>query len=455
MADLREFLKSEAMRDVISILDTAFLSGNELHAGFRGMQVANRALIAHIGIERGLKDGLEKAGLSYPRNAREGHDLPHLYGLTKQIDGGNWSAVLAEAFDDAVAFYEYDLELVPHVATLEKYFEATGTSQDFMQMRYWLEDSSSIDDSSSPAPLVMLHLHKEILEALWPLFAYDQKRLVSMRVENVVANAVMYVLGYAEGTPEEQASKELQQWLKTKPSFRHALKEAVQNGYIVAGVGELGGQKLQQAFESLRAQSSTSPYRSPSADPAVAFYVTTCLDLPAGYQPKYPDAQVSIRWLHESQIIAEVLSPAGEPLGHIRKHINSRWFGAPYIKQAIFNKDFEDVKRLMVDQQCEPVIVTPEGQAAKKLYVYSADHSFSSIGVRTYSGWSSDPDCPQEFEVRFWDLNHYLMSGQPVKITSKLGEESPYRMRLDGTVSKVAAHKVWISGRGMFDLAEK
>ena len=449
MADPREFLKSESMKDVISILDTAFLSGYELHPGFRSMQLANRAMIAHLAIERGLKDGLEKAGLSYPRNAREGHDLPHLYGLTKQIRSGKWAAVLADAFHDAVAFYEYDLELVPHVATLEKYLEATGTSQDFMQMRYWLEDSLTIDDTTELTPYVLLHLHKEILEALWPLFAYDQKRLVSKRVERVVAEAVVHVLRYAEGAAEDQASKELDKWLSTKPSYRAALRDAVQQGYVVSGAGELGREKLKQAFESLRAQSNTPFSRSPSADPAVAFYIGTCGDLPAGYQPRYRDAEVAVRWPHDSQISAEVLSPAGEPLGQIQKNINSRWFSSPYIKLGIFSKVFEDAKHWLVDQQCEPVVVTPEGQAARELYVYSADHSFASI-KGTFSGWPPDADEPEEFEVNFWDLNHNLLSGQRVTITSKLGEESPYGMRLEGVISKVEDHKVWIAGLGMY-----
>ena len=454
MADPREFLKSESMRDVISILDTAFLSGNELVPEFRGMQIANRALIAHFAIEKGLKGALEKAGLPYPRSATKGHDLYHLFQLTKSIDSGRWAEALADAFEEAVSFYEYDLELVPHVATLETYLGAVGTSQSFKEIRYWLEDSSAVDDTSGPTPLVMLHLHKEILEALWPLFAYEQKRLVSKRVERVVTDAVVYVLGYSEGTAEEQASKELQHWLKTKPSFRDALKGAVQSGYAVPGIGELGRQKLKQAFESLRAKDSSRFSPFPSADPAVAFYIGTCRDLAAGYQPRYPDAQVSVKWLHDSQLFAEVLTPAGEPLGHIQKHINSRWFGNPYIKQGVFSKEFEDVKHVMVDLQCEPVVVTPEGQAARQLYVYSADHSFASIGMRTYSGWPPDADKPEEFEVNFWDLTHNLLPGQQVTVTSKLEEELPYGMRLQGIVSKVEAHKVWISGNGMFDLVE-
>ena len=453
MVDPRHSLKFESIRDVISILDTAFLSGNELHPGYRGMQVANRGLIAHFAIEKGFKAGLEKTNLPYPKSGRRGHDLHHLYQLTKQIDGGTWAGTLADAFEDAVSFYEYDVELVPYVATLDEYLGEVGSHKAFVEMRYWLEDSPTIDDVPESVTHVLLHLHKEILEALGPLFAFDQKRLVSDRVERVVADAVTYVLGYGVGTPEEQASEELGQWLGTKPSYRVALREAVQKDYIVQGVGELGRQKLRQAFESLSAQASTPFSRAPSEDPAVAFYIGSCGDLPTGYRSQYPDAQVSVKWVNESHTFAKVFSPAGEPLGHIQKHLHSRWFSNPYIKRGILCREFDDAEHWLVSQQCERVVVTSGDQSARQLYVYSPDRSFASVGVKTNPGWS-DLNEPREFEVGFWDSNHDLVPGREVSLTSRLNEKSKVGNRLEGVVSKVEAHKVWITGRSIFDLVE-
>ena len=64
--------------DVISILDSASLTGNELVPQYRAMQIANRDLIAHHSIEKGLKDRLKKEGLPYTKSRSQGHDLSGL-----------------------------------------------------------------------------------------------------------------------------------------------------------------------------------------------------------------------------------------------------------------------------------------------------------------------------------------------------------------------------------------
>ena len=122
---------------------------------------------------------------------------------------------LANAFTDAVSFYEYNLEMLPHLETLEAYLEQVGSSENFKEMRYWLEDASAVEKAVEQIHHISLYLHKEILEALWPLVAFDQERLVSQRVEGVVQRALRMELSYSVGTPEEQASNELLQWLRT------------------------------------------------------------------------------------------------------------------------------------------------------------------------------------------------------------------------------------------------
>ena len=281
--DILESLKSDSIRDVISILDTAFLQGNEMVPQYRAMQIANRALLAHTAIEKGLKARLKKEKLSYPKKGPKGHDLPHLYQLTKKVADGKWADSLANAFKDAVSFYEYDLEMLPYLETLETYLEQVGTSKNFADMRYWLEDASAVEEAVEQIHHISLYLHKEILEALWALVAFDQERLVSQRVEGVVQRALRMELSYSVGTPEEQASNELLQWLRTKSTCREALREAVQQNYAIEGISELGRIRLREAFKRLGRADDPALHSAPSADPAVAFYIATYRDLPSGY----------------------------------------------------------------------------------------------------------------------------------------------------------------------------
>ena len=111
------------------------------------MQIANRALIAHHAIEKGLKARLGKEGLPYPTRGQNGHDLDYLYQLTKQINNGKWAYDLASSYKDAVSFYEYDTEMLPHFETLETYLMKVGSGKAFLEMRYWLEDRSAADNS--------------------------------------------------------------------------------------------------------------------------------------------------------------------------------------------------------------------------------------------------------------------------------------------------------------------
>ena len=455
-----DHLKTESIRDVVRILDSAVLRGNELVQSYRAMQIANRAFLAHTAIEKGLKDRLTKAGISYPKTGPKAHDLPSLYELTQQIDNGAWADSLEDAFKDAVRFYEYDLKLVPHVETLKRYLGATGSHEDFIKMRYWLED-----DSTAEAVVVQMHnislaLHREILEALQHLVGYDRKRLVSERVERVVGRALQSVLSYGVGTPDEQACNELLRWLETKSSCRDALREAVRLSYAVEGVEELGRQKLRQAFEGLDRPPqgpSLFPSLPPSADPAVGFYIVTCRDLPSGYPFPHADAEAEIRWLDDDHITCEVLTPAGDVLGFISRSAQGRWHMDALTNQAgIYSRSFEDVKRALVAQHCQQVTVVTDDETAQR-YIFSSDPSTGTIRwMRAEDDSARDPlntlDRPDNLELHFWDWTHNLEPEQLVTITQRFNEESRVGDRFNGVVTKVEGHRVWLAGHHVIDL---
>ncbi len=458
MTESFEYLKHESMRDVVRILDTAFLKGNELMPQYRAMQIANRALIAHHAIEKGLKARLEKAGLHYPKSTQKGHDLYHLYKLTKQINNGKWADDLANSYQDAVSFYEYDLELAPHIETLETYLMEVGSGDAFKEMRYWIEDNSPGDDSVASILRISLHLHREILEALSHLVASDQQRLVSERVEQTVSKELRRAFIYSPGTSSEQAVKLLLKWLQTKPNLRTALKEAVQQDYLVEEIDELGRQNLRKAFEGLNAtdkQSYAPP--PPSADPAVSFYIGACGDIPPSLPGQYPDVEVQVKWQNEQHTSAALFSPGGEVLGYISRHIQSRWFVEPiFNNRAAFYKSFEDAKHWMIAHNCKRVSVNT-AQQVRQLHIHSQDDFFplpiSNVVTDTIENVVTDTiemDKPQEFELNFWDEKHDLQTGQQVTITLNFDESSGAGDHLQGVISRVEHHKVWITGQKWF-----
>ena len=443
--DILESLKHDSIKDVISILDTAFLKGNEMVPQYRAMQIANRAFLAHTAIEKGFKARLEKAGLSYPKSGSQGHDLHGLYQLTKKVTNGKWAGDLANAFKDAVSFYEYDLEMLPYLETLETYLEKVGSSKNFVEMRYWLEDAYAVEEAVEQIHHISLYLHKEVLEALWALVGFDQERLVSERVEREVQRALELELSYSPGTPDEQACNELIQWLQTKPNYRTALRQAVQQDYAIEGISEVGRIRLREAFKRLSKSDNPAFYPPPSADPAVAFYIGTCRDLPSGYSSGYPGAQTMIKWTDESETSAKIFSPGGDMLALITKHVQSRWHVVGLLNHGgVLGKSFEDAQNWIVSQCCKQVTVVA-GQQTSQLYICSGDpylpHSNMTRNLDT-----TELDEPQELELSFWDTDHELLPGQQVTITLAFGGESKTGDNLKGVVTKVERQKVWITG---------
>ena len=454
-----ERLNYYSMQDVISILDTATLEGGELVREYGAMQTANRALIAHHAIEKGFKARLDKEGITYSTKGQHGHDLYGLYQLTKQIDNGNWAMNLADAFKDAVTFYEYDLALAPHLETLDSYLLEVGVGASFVKMRYWLENQITASQSADETLQVSLLLHREILAALWPLAAFDQQRLVSRRVEGAVWGELRKLLPYSPGTPGEQSHKLLIRWLRSQPDARTALRETVQRNYLIEEIDEQGRQNLRKAFERL-SSSDRQPFdRTPplSADPAVRFYIAACRDIRLGLQLLLPDAEVRVKWLNNQGTVAEMSTPAGEALGLITKHVQSRWLVEPHWEiRSSFSKSLEDAKHWLINLYCRQVSVVVDG-SERLAYIFTTDSSLPQSGATSaYAANLSDViealGKPEELELNFWHENHKLRSGQQVAIALEHHEDSELVQRIEGVVDRVERGKVWIVGHSYWGI---
>ena len=452
MEDRFDHLKYDSIRDVVSILDSALLKGNELIPEYRAMQIANRALIAHHAIENGLKARLSKAGVSFSKRNPEGHDLSVLYQRAKQVENGNWAKGLAHAFEDAVRYYEYDVSMLPHLATLETYFLKIGSGKAFSDMRYWLDDPDAASASTDLIHHIILLLHKEILEALWHLVGFDRYFVVSQRVEQAAIREFERALGHSPGTPSEQAYHQLVQWLQSYPNCQTALREAVHQGFLIEGVDELGRERMRQAFERLTT-SDNPTLPPPSEDPAVAFFITSCSDIQPGSQTLYPDAEIRIEWYGDNRISAKVLTPAGEILGFISKHFQSRWTAQSLRNNAgAHGKSLEDLKRWLAAQHCKQVSLTTDG-SERHLYIFSDYNFFFSRDTVTFEE-EAEHSKPLEFELSFWDAGHGLRPGQQVKALLRYDNDSNAGNRLEGVVDRVEGQRVWIKGHNVIDIID-
>ena len=451
MNDEYDHYRYSSIMDVISILDSASLTGNELVPQYRAMQIANRALIAHHSMEKGFKDRLKKEGLTYPTSGSQGHDLSVLYQLTHQINQGTWAQSLAESYNDAVTFYEYDIQALPHLATLDTYLNKVGSNQMFTQMRYWLEDQTLSTNGVESILHISLLLHREILQAIWPLVAFDQQRFVSQRVDQILRMELQRACTHSPGTPSEQSSKLIIQWLQTHPDFRTAMREAVQKDFHIEEIDEGGKRKLREAFQRLYTPDENQfiPSPPPSADPAIAFFIGTGRDIRPGSQNKYPDVGVEIKWLNPQYTFAEISTPAGEVLGFIEKHAQSRWHVETiWNNYGAFSKDFDDALQWIITYHCKRISITANGQTMQR-YIFSIDN-FLPIPVS--SGRMTEMGEPQMYEINFWSDDHNLQLGQQVAITMKWDEESSVVDRLEGKVSYIEDGKVRILGNQVFDV---
>ena len=303
----------ESIKDVIAILDSAPIHRDMINE--RNMvQLTNRVPIAHLGIERGLKALITRAGIL----TNEIHGLNKLYRELGKCDKKS-ADYLARAFDDAVTFYRYNPNAkgFRQFRSLEEYLSQVGTDKAFQAMRYWSIGEPSKGESAFR--YISPWVHRELLYALWSLFGTDGSETVSERVEREVRHA-MYTgrqIGRgSEDTDTEQSVLWYKNWLtQDHTTHRNALKTAVDCEFNVKLGDEFVSRILCDAYDGLRQ----------SNDPAVQYYVRTLTYLRRGSQRQRPDAIAKVKWSNQDQTTGKVLTPSGTCLGIIEKYADGSW----------------------------------------------------------------------------------------------------------------------------------
>ena len=424
----------ESVKDTIAILDSAPIRPNWVYET-NAVQLTNRAPIAHLAIERGLKVLIDEAGGS----AEKIHSLNSLLAELGKWDTSS-ADYLAKAFDDAVNFFGYNVNVsrFGHFRSLNDYLSKTGTENAFKAFRYWAKGESSKAD---PIPFISPPVHREILCALWCLFTPNRRETVSDRVEGVVKRAMSNPnrLVWSDNDTRRKNSIEwyLNWLLKTHTSRRGALEEAVDKGFAITD-DEFVTETLREAFNDLWK----------SEDPAVRYYTRTLTYLPKGSQLRNPDAIPNVEWGGKDKTSGSVVTPAGTCLGSIQKYPDSAWVIEPLEDGLAFATAWSmaDAKHYLVNGLTRQVTATVDGES-RQLRVVTGQDSFHPSSTSWTSGIEDSA-----FDLEFWDSNHGLRPGDEVSL--ELQPEADQRLVsiLEGTVTTVVEQKVSVSGTAFIDV---
>ena len=426
----------KSIEDVIAILDSA-PTHRDLAPEVNAVQLTNRAPIAHLAIERGLKALISDCGVT----PDETHSLNKLF---REL--GKWDVAsadyLAKAFDDAVNFFGYNVNRkgFGHFRSLDKYLSNVGTKKHFDALRYWVIEKSS---KGNPIPFISSPVHRELLCALPCLLFPNRQETVSNRVEGVVERA-MSNPSRLVWSDNDTCRKNSIQWylnwlLKTHTSRRSALEEAVDKGFAITD-DEFVTETLQNAFNEL----------GQSKDPAVRYYICTLEYLPKGSQRRNPDAIPEVEWHRKDRTYGSVLTSAGTCLGFIEMYADGSWGITPLegglVQVADIAKSMADAKHYLVNRLTRQVTVTVNGKS-KQLRIVS-EHDFF---LPHNPSWTLDVE-DSAYEVELWDANHGLRLGDEVSM--ELQPEAGLRLVsiLEGTVTKVEEQKVSVTGTDFADI---
>ena len=436
MDRMARYKVEESIEDVIKILDSAPVH-RDLIREAETVQLTNRVPIAHLAIERGLKALIAEAnGTPEPI-----HSLNKLYRDLGKLDKAS-SGFLAKAFEDAVRFFGYNVNVrgFKHFRSLYDYLSKVGTDNAFEALRYWAIGETP--KGESPIPYISPLLHRELLCALLCLFhPFRRWQTVSDRVERTVAHAMTEgrsISWSAEDTHKEHSVTRYSTWLNEHTSCCDAFREAVNQDFNIRD-DEFVTQTLLNAWKDLRQ----------SKDPAVRYYMSTLSDLPKGSQPRNPDAIPEVKWFDKDQTSGTVLTPAGTHLGFVEKYPDGRWEidpsqeGPDGVPRTV--KALADAKAFLVNRLTKQVTVTAN-EETKQLHV--AGHFPVPLSTDAV-------DYTQIYDLDFWDANHGLGLGELILVKLQLEGSNSLVFALEGTVIKVSGQEVWIKGEGIYRGSEK
>ena len=401
----------------------------DMVAAYEAFQIMDNAAIAHLAIEKALKNLILASG---GENKKE-HGLLSRYNALKRVNKPV-ADFLSEAYYDAMSLYGYNPNSarMKHMRSLDLYFSRTGGEKDFQAMRYWTLDQSTNTELLS---LICLPMHREILCALHE--AHRSEGIRRKKATDRVEDAIQYALSLSvQALPSEQCNDYIKWWLNDHPTRRGALEHAVQSNFAIKD--EPFNQALRNVYYQL----------AQGDDPAVVITMQHLQVLPP--QPRVSGQEASVEWLgnqHEKSF-GMVQSPVGTPIGEVAKRDDSLWNIFPLhegmeVRARGIAKSHTDAERHLSQAMSREVLVIANGTQQVKRLVGTCDIPHDAYGARI----SEDDDGRGRptLHFDFWEDNHGLAVGQHITIEGM----HPYQgvgHIVEGTVTQVDNQKVSVEG---------
>ena len=430
--DVREEYKiRESINDVIRILDSAEIRP-DLSPDTVIVQITNRAPIAHLAIERGLK-----ALIAQCKPYEDGHSLSRLYNDLRECDS-DCADFLSEAFCDAVEFYGYNVKSkgFRQFQSLKDYFIKVGGEKAFELLRYWAIGESP--SGENPIGLISPPIHRELLCALSCLFQQNGRETVTARVECEVANKVTETREFSEITNDNLrhvSFPRYRKWLdRNHGTYRYALKKAFRSDFEAEGENLFWSMNLRSAYDELRE----------SEDPAVRYFVGTYSYLPKGTQIWDPYATPRVRWLDDLRRRGFVMTPACYGLGHIERYADGAWAITPsepgLVRVTAITEDLKDAKHYLVNRLTSKFPFIVNGKP-KQLRIVGEPR------IAGNADWTSDIDIQEKatIKLRLWDNKHGLLPEDQVSFEF-LPKRRTFKRHYEGSVTRVEDQRVTLVG---------
>ena len=437
MDTMERYKIEESIRDVIAILDSA-LTHRDLIPETNIVHLTNRAPIAHLAIERGLKALIATAGHA-PDPI---HDLNKLYKYLQDCDIAS-AEFLDQAFKDAVKFFRYNVKLrgFGHFRSLHSYLAKVGTNKAFEALRYWAIGQASI--GKSPISYISVPIHRELLCALASIFVHNPPETVSERIEREVAASMFerrHVSYSTEDPTREQAVGWYIRWLSQDHlTCSRALRAAIQQNFSICG-NEYINQTVSDAYKELQK----------SKDPATRYHLHTLTYLPKGSQQKISGAVCEIEWLNEAKSYCVVRTPAGTDLGYLRKQSDGAWAIEPsesgFVRDVAVAEALLDAKAYLVNRLTRQATLFIDGSAKELRVICRNDWPFGTASVSHGEELEVLDLNAMTYEIEFWSDGHGVSPGDGISVRIP-SDDSPFPTILTGEATSVTKQTVSIAGQ--------
>ena len=349
---------------------------------------------------------------------------------------------LEGAFKAAVRHYRYNPNAAnrKHLKNLELYLKHAASDKAFQDIRYW-ELTQSLDEIRLRE--VYLSIHIELLHGLSEILRSPDGPMetVANRVERAVRDAMLPPMVYQPGTSEELSFNSYKEWLRAYSTWSEALADAVQKVFNIGD--ELIANLARNAYETLRKDS----------DPAVRYFASTLDVLPK--QPR--DVIPCVEWRGpEKEGKGSVKTPAGTDLGIIERGLDGLWYITPsQVRVSAKAKSLMDARCYLAILLTRPARVTVEGKDRSLRIVGEEHHPFQKNYDeinRRYEGTCDDKTWTHKMTL--WDKDHGIDINKTVRVEVPRRDIDVVHI-LEGTVTKVAEHEVYLSASEIFDLEQK